>query len=200
MFEREIRTLDYVPRWVIVRSHHRQTVASHSYFVAVYAMQIADVIGWSGDRGALLKYALQHDWAEVFTGDIPHPSKAYGMDRDRWKRFEEAQLVHLFGREGLLRPEKDIKSIVTVADLFESLLFLTGEVALGNRQVDSMRVMIMEQLRGVIDLMPGTPESKEELKKHIDKAVADELGGQTGHLNVNSAFLVESRVGSDHVP
>ena len=40
------RDMAHVPRWVIARTHRRQSVAEHSYFVALYARQIAIEIGY----------------------------------------------------------------------------------------------------------------------------------------------------------
>ena len=38
------RDMAYVPRWVILRRHRQQYLAEHSYFVAIYAQQVARLI------------------------------------------------------------------------------------------------------------------------------------------------------------
>ena len=57
-----------------------ESVAAHSYGVAVAAMLMADEIRARGvevDDGRLLKLALLHDWAEARLGDIPRTGGEY---------------------------------------------------------------------------------------------------------------------------
>lgn len=70
MFEVEFRLFSEVRRWATIRNSG-QKLAEHSFFVALYADQIATLIDWQGDRGALMLHALLHDIDELITGDIP---------------------------------------------------------------------------------------------------------------------------------
>jgi len=57
-----------------------ESVAAHSYGVAVAAMLLADEIRARGvevDDGRLLKLAVLHDWAEARLGDIPRTGGEY---------------------------------------------------------------------------------------------------------------------------
>ena len=57
-----------------------ESVASHSYGVAVAAMMLADEVrarGVAVDVERLLRVALMHDWAEARMGDMPRTGSAY---------------------------------------------------------------------------------------------------------------------------
>jgi putative hydrolase of HD superfamily len=64
-----------------------ESVADHSYGVAVVAMLLADEItarGASVDVERVLRIALLHDWAEVRVGDLPRTATQYfGADARR---------------------------------------------------------------------------------------------------------------------
>lgn len=57
-----------------------ESVAAHSYGVAVAAMLLADEISSRGvviDTGRLLRLAVMHDWAEARLGDMPRTGGEY---------------------------------------------------------------------------------------------------------------------------
>lgn len=113
--EPEVRDLDYVPRWSIVRKVHHQSVASHIYFVARYAMQIAELMQVPV-RQEFMWAILTHEDDELHSGDIPQPFKQkHGLQSPPIK--------------GLLETEQ---WILKVADILESVLFLADEIAMGN--------------------------------------------------------------------
>ena len=72
--------LSDLPRtgWVLSGVASPESVAAHSYAVAVCAMGIVDALREAGetvDGEAVLRHALLHDAAEVVTGDVPGPAK-----------------------------------------------------------------------------------------------------------------------------
>ncbi len=148
MFEREYRELSFVPRWTIVRTLQHQSVAEHSYYVALYAGQIADMIGWTGDRAALLDHALRHDLEEGFMSDIPGPSKRKIVDREKYDKISHEGNVQLYGVDYNLHTvvfNETIKMIIKVADLLDECFFLATEIQLGNRSLG--RVMANSRIR-----------------------------------------------------
>lgn len=67
-----------VKRWHIVATSKQQTLAEHSFNVAVIAMAIVEARGGEHrirTNYKILKEALEHDLDEVVMGDIPTPAK-----------------------------------------------------------------------------------------------------------------------------
>nr|ALS88783.1 HD domain protein [uncultured bacterium] len=79
-----------------------ESVAAHSYGVAVAAMMLADEVqarGVSVDVERLLRVALMHDWAEARLGDMPRTGSAYfgADDRRRAERSAFDDIVRELG-------------------------------------------------------------------------------------------------------
>lgn len=70
----DILLLKNVKRWNIVHVVREQSVAEHSFNVAMIARAIAKEYGIPDER--IIKYALDHDLDEVMYGDIPSPAKS----------------------------------------------------------------------------------------------------------------------------
>jgi putative hydrolase of HD superfamily len=69
-----------------------ESVAAHSYGVAVAAMMLADQLlarGVAVNVERLLRLALLHDWAEARLGDMPRTGSAY-FNKDARRRAERA--------------------------------------------------------------------------------------------------------------
>lgn len=71
--------LAYIPRWTIVPTLRHQSVAEHSWRVAVIAHELAARLrkaGWEGaDPWGTLHAAVFHDQDEVGKGDAPSTTK-----------------------------------------------------------------------------------------------------------------------------
>lgn len=148
-FPREVRDLDHVWRWGVVRVNHRQNVSSHSFYVAIYAQTIAELIGWRGDLGSLLTFAIHHDMPEIMTGDIIGPAK-HSLDKDKLADYESAGMMARFGRDlsslhdpfyqdrGVTHYKgvEEIKLIVEAADKLDQLFYLAVEIQMGNGTVE----------------------------------------------------------------
>lgn len=115
--------LSIVPRWTIVRTIQKQSVAEHCFNVERIATQIA--IKWMGIREIELlfgisQYALHHDDDEALTGDIPSTAKGYVQinlvsESHKWAHGNDT-VIH----------------VVKLADLLEAVWFLSIESKLGN--------------------------------------------------------------------
>lgn len=85
-----------------------ESVAAHSYGVAVAAMLLADELQARGirvDMERLLRIALLHDWAEARVGDLPRTASEY-FGAEARKRAEGAafdDIVRLAGRAAAAR-------------------------------------------------------------------------------------------------
>lgn len=138
----ELRTMSVVPRWSIVRTVKEDSVANHSFYVSLYATDIARLIDWKGSVSALLYLALTHDLGELITGDLVSPVKKEILDDERTEDF-----IHLKMSERLpyiwqqiaayrdaLHPEllSEVDVIIKVADRLDAVLYLIGETRIGN--------------------------------------------------------------------
>jgi 5'-deoxynucleotidase YfbR-like HD superfamily hydrolase len=119
---KDLLQLSYVPRWVITPVNRQQTVAEHSFRVAVIAWSIArripELISGFNDIEVLLKWALVHDATESYTGDIPSPAKDFYDDR-------RAVALLTPWLENLVPMDLKIHNVVKLADSIEALSWLT---------------------------------------------------------------------------
>lgn len=162
-FSPELRTMSVVPRWSIVWTLTRDVLSNHSFFVAVYADQIAAMIEWKGPHGALLVSALLHDADETVTGDIVAPIKHEIIDKTRAKAFVSGKM-----RERLpyvehrlsgidTRWRGDIYKIVKAADRLDAVLFLVIEQRLGNSVIAPRIPETLEALKEAWRKLPCSP-------------------------------------------
>lgn len=116
----KLMDLHYTQRWTLVGTNKESTVASHSFNVAMIAMEIRKRMRNNNDvsEQEICYYALIHDVKETYTGDLPTPTKT--------KLKEEGVDVDAidFGFENELEPSIKIKSIIKAADLIENHLFI----------------------------------------------------------------------------
>lgn len=173
MFEQDLRTLSHVDRWGTVRRVTRQNVAEHSYFVAVYAAQIADRILWSGNRADLLMWALAHDTPECFSGDIQGPTKRAVVDPERMRSFEKAEMERRFPESFMTDYvcsdtafDDDVRLIVKCADIADEAAYLAMEMSLGNVSVeDVLRENVIPRLRAAWLALPMEAEVGPDLEE-----------------------------------
>jgi hypothetical protein len=129
----------YVKRFHIVHTIKHQSIAEHSFNVAMIAREISIRFGYSeaAINMAVLD-GIYHDLDEVITGDIPTPTK------ERAK----AQGVDL-NDNGISTPYrwdsiKAIREVVKAADYIEAAWFL-GENGVG-RHADSVKEDILDKM------------------------------------------------------
>lgn len=128
--------LSVVKRWSVIQTIREQSVAEHSFNVALIALRITEkwfAITGSKLQTAVLKHALFHDWWESVTGDPPTYMKRF---------IDEAGAIAAFKADGtsegidLSDVDRDfVKFVVKAADIIEAIIFLRMEVSLGNRSV-----------------------------------------------------------------
>lgn len=160
-FQRELRDLAYVPRWSIVRVSRTQSVAEHSYYTAVYALQIARLIRWDANWTAMVEMALWHDVEECFTGDMPGPVKheLYGKEA---KSAIARKMTSRFGMEWVdtspaytEQGNKEARQIIKVASLVDDAMFLAGEQQRGNEACHAAMHSVLRRLRNEWQYLPG---------------------------------------------
>ena len=142
----QARKLMNVKRCGTFRTINSQSVAEHSYYVALLSFDIANYIesnyeeDWKIDKSVLLLKALLHDVEEGITGDIPHPMKntfpflKEGLDEGKRKILSEyfPSFASGFAMEAKKGKEGEI---VEIADYVELYHYCVEEKLSGNRQV-----------------------------------------------------------------
>lgn len=159
-FALAFRDMAYVPRWVILRRHRQQYLAEHSYFVAIYAQQVARLIGYH-DLYEVVWFALLHDIDETITGDIPGPIKRSAFDKNKAKSAMQDVMIDKFGADistDASFTNDEVRAIVSVADSIEEVCYLMEEMSMGNK----------DWIKPVID------EAIDRLKMRWSKLPADE--------------------------
>lgn len=175
----DIQKAAWVKRWGIVRTLREQNIAEHSFMVAMISEELCRRIGWGFDeKGALhsswgfevLRWALWHDMAEVFTGDIPTPlkSRIKDLDPELLQRIEDelAPTVAEIRRQ----TNKLWIDVVKVADYLEAITFLTREAA--NEEAVAVGKLLTKQM------MEYVSRSDSMLRRHEKEIVelAKEMG------------------------
>lgn len=133
--------LAVVKRWSTVQTIRQQSVAEHSYNVAIMAERIAMRLfpnGYHPSRnypivGELLHMALHHDRLEAITGDFPSYMKRFVNEIDVMENVTAAKDdkdITEASDSGLLR------FIIKCADYVDACVFLRMEVSLGNKSVE----------------------------------------------------------------
>lgn len=163
-FPPELRTMAIVPRWSIVHVTQKDTVANHSYFVAIYAHMVARVINWQGPKDYLMFSALLHDLDETITGDLVGPIKEYIIDEERmhdyvdhkiYARFESLAVehAHLEGK-CKMRHAEEADLIIKAADRLDAVLFLIMETRRGNTTITPLILTAQNRLEAAWRELP----------------------------------------------
>lgn len=119
---------------------HNENVAEHSFYVAVYAMEICDILEIYGElRGYIVEKALIHDIHEIELSDIPHNVKK-NIDgfEDKCIEFEkDFNLCYFNDLMNDIRLSENsllIESIVELADVISVKQYAQQELMFGNKK------------------------------------------------------------------
>lgn len=178
-FPPEFRTAGVVPRWSVCWTLTRDVLSNHSFFTAVYSNQIAKMIGWKGDYGALLIKALFHDLDETTTGDLVAPIKSEIIDQPRAQAYIRKQMLlrmatvvdqndqidnQYYGQRQL----GDMYRIIKAADRLDALLFLIIERRMGNGVIGPLIPQVQDGLKQSWFLLPADGRVLSELwEEHV---------------------------------
>ena len=162
--------LRFIRRWSLMRNAVPESVAEHSFQVAVLAHALCtigrQVFGRAVPTERVVTLALFHDAEEVITGDIPTPVKHHNAELLRSLRQVEALASErLLGmvpdplletyRPLLHGPERDpdLLAWVKAADKLDAYLKCAMELAVGNREFAIAKRQLEQTLREL-----GLPE------------------------------------------
>jgi 5'-deoxynucleotidase YfbR-like HD superfamily hydrolase len=153
----------HVRRWHIVQVAREQTLAEHSFAVAVIAGSLAAAMRWKGLMHndlqlKLLQWSLSHDIIEVRTGDVPTPFKRFLEQAGGEGVVEKAEDLVDSDYGGVHREMRstDIGTIVKLADQIEAIYFLqdNGLGAHALQVLDGLRDILSKM---VVDIEAGYP-------------------------------------------
>lgn len=189
-----IARMGTIIRWSMMRNTKQEDLKQHSYDVAVIAHALATI--WNEvfvpmsivnripvDANQAATYALFHDSAEIFTGDIPTPIKQLGGGvvkeiADKLEKLAVDKMVSSLPED--LRPAyKSVfeiparyKEIIKAADRISALKKCREEMAAGNNEFVRAAAQNEEKLRScglpeveyfMDNFMPVRPMSLDEL-------------------------------------
>lgn len=169
------RMLARVSRWAIVPTIQRQSVAEHSFFVALMATRLAAVIRWKAtnqDMFHLSRYALLHDSLEAVTGDLPTPIKKHLKELSKAEHALLSETTNEFRKMRNMiaqhaQPWLDISALVGFADSLEALAFLHTEHMLGNRAVTKVAAEIRARVDREWKNLPFGDAMTDDEKRHL---------------------------------
>lgn len=184
--------LKYIKRWSLMRNTTHESVAEHSFHVALLTHMLCtianEVFGKDIPTEHMVAAALFHDATEVFTGDIPTPVKHYNPqilanfrkieDRaaKRLIRMVPKPLQHVY--RPLLEDRKQAEDpnlkYMKAADLLDAYLKCTTEVSSGNREFAYAKKQIEENLHTLE--LPEVNYFLEYFAPSMEKTL-DELSG-----------------------
>jgi len=156
------RNLDKVVRFSNQSRIHDESVAEHSYHVAMYAMILADLeisFGNKVDVEKLLRSSLIHDLEESMTGDILHgfkysdPELLKNMKKMGAEFYDKIiknlpdELYQKYSKLWKESKSSDIEGkILEAADKIEALMYSIEEYSLGNKNFKAMIDQILKLL------------------------------------------------------
>ena len=135
---RDVMRLSSIKRWGIIEMSRSQSVAEHSYNVAMISIEILSNMGMRDSNllSDAMYWSLVHDLPELVTGDMPTPIKPfidfYDMEQSLFPKYKEAE-------EDIEEPL--VKKVVKAADFVEALQFAEKFC------VDSRKQEVMEDIR-----------------------------------------------------
>jgi 5'-deoxynucleotidase YfbR-like HD superfamily hydrolase len=172
MFERELRELSFVPRWGTTRVQRRQSVAEHSWFTAVYAIQIMELfnVASTSDKFYILAHAICHDLEEGITGDVISPihsrvkTQLDGVVRTELPTRHPELSGHNTGHA-------DNEAIVKTASVMDDIMYLMTEKQMGNSAIDGIAARAVDKLHESWMTMPFERDTLEAKWTTVEEAI-----------------------------
>ena len=128
----------------------KESVAEHSFYVALFALKICDDynVDPRTEKRAIIK-ALLHDMPEIELNDITHNVKEKLNLRPFLKKYEDEYFDTHFSEHRSLMKEGDEKTnaIVDYADTMSVYQYALNETLLGNQSDDIQEILNVTRVR-----------------------------------------------------
>lgn len=150
----KVLSLSNIKRCGIIDTSKEQSVAEHSYNVAMICIEIFNRVPKEDVEYAMrqnvIEFALAHDLSEIVTGDIPTPfKKELG---DAMKKVEQSLFPKItLHKESLTELEVDI---LKAADLIDAVRFI-GKYGMGS-EIPNIVNEILDNLRICVKKIKGS--------------------------------------------
>ncbi len=152
---RDVMKLSNVKRWGIVEMSREQSVAEHSYNVALISLGLIynTHLGVQPQKvSIMLKWALCHDLPELLTGDLPTVIK--GSMGDAIAKLEKDNFPQLVAYGSDVKEyDRAIYDIVKLADLIDAYQF-ASKFCINHVQQEEL----LNELLGKMDLLISSME------------------------------------------
>lgn len=136
-FAKSVDRLRFIVRYATAPRSSKESVAEHSYYVAVYVLKLAQYYDF--DITEALALALMHDYPEAYISDVPHPIKAQNPELAKaLEKAEERVLKDHLSDEmaailGKFNNGDGPEALVcTLADVMSVVSYAKFEMELGN--------------------------------------------------------------------
>lgn len=131
----KVYNLRFIQRYSLTPRNTSETVAEHSFFVAVIVLELADT--YEFDVGVALKMAILHDFAESELGDITLTAKQKHPGLVKEVRKAENKIMRSFGEDiyklyQVYEERTTVESLVVkYADILQVKQYLESEMERG---------------------------------------------------------------------
>lgn len=151
----ELYRLDNIIRYNTLKKHKHESVATHSFYTALFTMMLCNDIMLHDDNvvRCAISYALIHDIPEIITNDITHDVKCrYPRISKLMEEYENEiyyeefpYVMELFNT--LSSAQEDlVMNIVKLADILSVLQFASYEISMGNVELRQWLDSIHERI------------------------------------------------------
>lgn len=142
-----------IRRWHMLDLTRVQTLAEHSANVALlaYVITITGPDMFFGPAAVVATHALLHDVGEVFTGDMPTPTKKnFRQSMDELERSVTPKFL-------IRNTEQHVRLLIKVCDIADGIRFLLqhGGGAIHNHAISGLRSQLHQKFSQMAQEWPG---------------------------------------------
>lgn len=145
---RKYDRLQDIVRYSQMPKVHNETVAEHSYYVALFSIQICDDLGLSEkQKASAMKMALVHDLPEIYTSDLPSDIKRDNKGLSEILKTVEDKVIDInmpeyrdiYDKLEKGKHSELVPAIVKLADILSVYQYTLHEESLGNKLMIGIR-------------------------------------------------------------